>query len=113
MCTKNELSIILDHMYKAYYAVYGKDVVNILLYGSYARGDYNNDSDIDIVAIVRGERYDLQQKLDQLWDVSSDLEVEYGVIVSPTVIPFNEYMEYREILPYYRNIYKEGVAIGN
>lgn len=40
MCTKNELSIILDHMYKAYYAVYGKDVVNILLYESYARGDY-------------------------------------------------------------------------
>lgn len=113
MCTKNELSIILNHIYKAYYAVYGKNVVNILLYGSYARGDYNNDSDIDIVAIVHGERYDLQQKLYQVWDVSSDLELEYETIVSPTVIPFNEYMEYKEILPYYRNIQKEGITIGN
>lgn len=113
MCTKNELSIILNHIYKAYHDVYGKNVATILLYGSYARGDYNNDSDIDIVAIVYGERYDLQQKLDKVWDVSSDLELEYGTIVSPTVIPFNEYMEYKEILPYYRNIQKEGILIGN
>lgn len=112
MCTKNELSIILNQICKAYQDVYGEDIVKILLYGSYARGDYNNASDIDIVAIVHGERYDLQQKLDRIWDVSSDLELEYETIVSPTVIPFNEYMEYKEILPYYRNIQKEGILIG-
>lgn len=112
MCTKNELSIILNQLYKAYQDVYGENIVEILLYGSYARGDYNNASDIDIVAIVHGERYDLQQKLDRIWDVSSDLELEYETIVSPTVIPFNEYMEYKEILPYYRNIQKEGILIG-
>ncbi len=28
------------------------------------------------------------------------------------VISFNEYMEYKEILPYYRNIQKEGILIG-
>lgn len=113
MCTKNELSVILNQIYKAYHNVYGKNVVNILLYGSYARGDYNKDSDIDIVAIVCGERYDLQRKLDQVWDVSSELELEYGTIISPTVIPFDEYMEYKEILPYYSNIQKEGILIGN
>lgn len=113
MCTKSELSIILNHLYKAYHEVYGENIVRILLYGSYARGDYNKDSDIDIAAIVHGERYDLQQKLDQVWDISSDLELEYETIVSPTVIPFNEYMEYKEIIPYYKNIQKEGILIGN
>lgn len=113
MCTKSELSIILDHLCKAYYEVYGENIVRILLYGSYARGDYNKDSDIDIAAIVHGERYDLQQQLDQVWDISSDLELEYETIVSPTVIPFNEYMEYKEIIPYYKNIQKEGILIGN
>lgn len=113
MCTKNELSIILNHIYKAYHDVYGNNIVNILLYGSYARGEYNNDSDIDIAAIVHGERYELQQKLNHVWEISSDLELEYGTIVSPTVIPFNEYMKYKEILPYYRNIEKEGILIEN
>ena len=56
MCTRNELNLILQAMIQAYQAVYGANVEKIILYGSYARGDYQKDSDIDIVAIVRGER---------------------------------------------------------
>ena len=58
MCGKNELDIILKEIVKAYKSVYGDDIVDILLYGSYARGDNTNDSDIDVVAIVRGDRAD-------------------------------------------------------
>ena len=53
MCTQNELSLILQSMAQAYQAVYGENIVKIILYGSYARGDYQNNSDIDIVAIVQ------------------------------------------------------------
>ena len=86
-------------------------VEQIILYGSYARGDYQKDSDIDIVAIVQGDREKLQQGLKSVWDISSDLELEYGTIVSPTVIPFAEYEKYKNDLPYYRNIESEGVEI--
>ena len=79
MCTRNELNLILQAMTQAYQAVYGANVVKIILYGSYARGDY--------------------------------LELEYGTIVSPTVIPFAEYEKYKNDLPYYRNIESEGVEI--
>lgn len=111
MCTKNDLQTILKKISEIYYAVYGEDIVKIVLYGSYARGDYQNDSDIDIAAIVRGERRDLQERLKKVWDISSDLELEYETIVSPTVIPFEEYEKYKEDMPYYRNIQKEGVNI--
>ncbi len=43
--------------------------------------------------------------------MSSDLELEYGVIVSPTVIPSEEFDHYKNVLPYYRNIEKGGVNI--
>lgn len=66
---------------------------------------------MDLVAIVRGERYSLQQQLKQVWDVCDDLELEYGIMISPTVIPYAEYEEYKDILPYYRNIRDEGVNI--
>lgn len=111
MCTKNELKIILEEIARAYRAVYGTDIVKIILYGSYARGDYQKDSDIDIVAIVNGDREKLQQALKSVWDISSDLELEYDTIVSPTVIPFAEYEKYKNDLPYYRNIESEGVEI--
>ena len=111
MCTRNELNLILQAMAQAYQAVYGANIVKIILYGSYARGDHQKDSDIDIVAIVQGERQSLQQKLKRVWDISSDLELEYGIIIFPTVIPFAEYEKYKKDLPYYRNIHNEGVEV--
>lgn len=111
MCTKNELNDIIQKLMQIYRSVYGGDLVQVILYGSYARGDYNNDSDVDIVAIVRGERETLQEQLKQVWDVSCELELEYNTILSPTVIPYEEFKRYQEDLPYYRNILKEGMVI--
>lgn len=112
MRRKNELDIILNELGKTYKAVYGEKLDRITLYGSYARGDYGDNSDLDVVAIVHGERKKLQEQLKQVWDVSSELELKYGMILSPTVIPYEEFIQYREDLPYYRNIVREGVEIG-
>jgi len=61
------------------------------------------------VAIVQGERDILQKGLKSVWDVSSELELEYGTIVSPTVIPFAEFERYKNDLPYYKNIENQGI----
>ena len=92
--------------------IYGKHLKAVILYGSYARGDYDNQSDIDIAAIVKGSRLDLQNKLKAVWDISADIGLENDVVVSPTVIPYDEFEEYKEKLPYYRNIAREGMQIG-
>jgi len=44
--------------------------------------------------------------------VSAEIGLENDVIVSPMVIPYDEFLKYREILPYYRNILEEGKRIG-
>ncbi|HCT92807.1 MAG TPA: toxin [Lachnospiraceae bacterium] len=111
MCTKNELNIIIQKLTHIYRSVYGSDLVQVILYGSYARGDYHQDSDVDIVAIVQGERTILQKKLKKVWDESCELELEYDIILSPTVIPYDEFEKYRKDLPYYRNIAQEGVIV--
>ena len=111
MCSTNDLNNIIDVITRSYKDVYGEDIIRILLYGSYARGDNRDDSDVDIVAIVRGDRKSLQERLRKIWDVSSDLELEYGTIISPTVIPADEFERFKEDLPYYRNILEEGVEL--
>ena len=103
---------ILCSIKQGYKQVYGDDIMDIYLYGSYARGDYEQDSDIDFVAIVKGNRLDLQKKLKFMWDIAADLGLENDIVISPTVIPYNEFLQYQEKLPYYRNIIKEGVKVG-
>lgn len=53
----------------------------------------------------------MQQQLKKVWDFSCELELEYDTILSPTVIPYEEFKQYQTILPYYRNISQEGVVI--
>ena len=50
MCTKSQLEAIEEEMVNYYRSVYGDSIDTIILYGSYARGDYSDDSDIDITA---------------------------------------------------------------
>jgi len=112
MCTEAQLDRIAKEMVDCYKVVYGDDVVEIMLYGSYARGNVVEDSDIDIVALVHGSREDLQAKLKMVWDVSAEIGLENDVIVSPMVIPYDEFEKYKQSLPYYRNIAEEGRRIG-
>lgn len=112
MCTRAQLKDITSQLVDVYRNIYGDDTVEILLYGSYARNEETDQSDVDIVAIVKGNRLDLQKKLKIVWDISADIGLENDVVVSPTVVPFDEFEKYREILPYYMNIEKEGIKVG-
>ena len=111
MCSERDLNEILKSISDTYHEVYGDRVVKVLLYGSYARGENTDDSDIDIVAIVNDDRKDIQESLKSVWDVSSELELKYDVILSPTAIPLEEFEAYKDDLPYYHNIITEGVEI--
>ena len=112
MCTRNQLDTISTRMVSIYSEIYGDAVTGVYLYGSYARGDFEKDSDVDIVAVVKGERSALQDKLRTVWDLSAEIGLEYDIVVSPTVIPYDEFEAYKEVLPYYRNIVNEGKRIG-
>ena len=54
----------------------------------------------------------MQAKLKKVWDVSAELGLENDIIVSPMVVPYDEFVKYRQTLPYYRNIAEEGKKIG-
>ena len=108
---KSEVAAILKEFERDMRNIFKDDFRMVRLYGSYARGDYHTDSDVDVVAIVHGDRETLQNQLKKVWDSSCELELEYDTILSPTVIPYEEFKQYQTDLPYYRNISQEGVVI--
>jgi len=67
MCSPNQLEIISRKMLACYKEVFGGALQRVILFGSYARGDYDQESDIDYTAIVNGDRRTLQSKMNQIW----------------------------------------------
>ena len=109
--SQTTLQQIIAAVHKMYIQQYENNLKKVYLYGSYARGDFNDSSDIDITAIVDGERRELQEKLKAIWDDTADLGYENDIIISPSVIPYKEFEDYKNILPYYMNIEQEGIEI--
>jgi len=112
MNATQNLNAICNRVVNTYKKIYGDDIQEIYLYGSYARGDFDEDSDIDFVAIVKGDRGILQKKRDKVLDETVRMDLEYDTITSPHVIPFADFKKYGDEIPYYRNIKKEGRRIG-
>ena len=102
---------ICKRVVAAYHRAYGDNIEAIYLYGSYARGDFDEDSDIDFAAIVKGERLDVQDKLYNLWTEANEIDLEFDVLTSPTAIPANDFEKYKDESGYYKNIRKEGIRL--
>lgn len=102
---------ILSGAVTEYKTIFGDDLVQVILYGSYARGDYDDQSDIDIVALVRCDRETISEKTAEMAKFASELDLSFGIMVSPSAIPYDEFLKYRDDLPYYANIAREGVGL--
>lgn len=89
----------------------GSSVNSMIVFGSYARGDYNENSDIDILILVNLSETEIKKYEDQVIDYAFDLELEYGKCLSP-IIKNQEIFDYwSDTLPFYRNIKREGVRV--
>lgn len=65
--------------------IYGDKLKAVYLYGSYARGDAKNDSDVDVMIVLRNYR-SYGKEIDRTGKLTSKLSLDYGVSVSRVVV---------------------------
>lgn len=91
--------------------LFGKKLRKIILYGSYAKSKQNKESDIDFMILVDDTEENLRRNKYRIADIMSKLSLNYNILVSLTEETCNRYIEYLEILPFYKNISEEGIEI--
>ena len=109
MCVRNKSIEILSQAYMKCRNLFADKMRDAYLYGSYARGDYDDESDIDILVTVDMEPEALASYRSKVSHINSELSLEYDITVSITAKPLEQFIRYSDILPYYRNVLNEGI----
>ncbi len=92
-------------------SIMGDSLKQMILYGSYARGDYGDNSDMDIMVLTELTDDRIIQIEDEIFDAAYDIELEYGVPISVNIKNERHFKNWVNSLPYYSNIQKEGIII--
>lgn len=106
-----EISKLLIKYTEEITEIYGKHLRRVILYGSYARGDFREDSDIDIMILVDLPDETINSYSEQLSAATFDMNLDYDIMIMPIVKNVDHVLYWETVYPFYGNVMKEGVPL--
>ena len=83
----------------------------VILYGSYARGDFRPDSDVDIMILLDMSDLDLKIYSQQLSYMTYDFNLDNDLEIKPIAKSEDHFKKWVINYLFYANIHKEGVVL--
>ena len=103
------IEIALKQLIPGLQEIYGDLINSVILYGSTARGTRTNDSDVDVAVLLRAGA--TKEMRGQMLDLVVDLELACGKVLSVICIDYGKFSEWKDTLPFYKNIRDEGIVL--
>ncbi|MCI7132055.1 MAG: nucleotidyltransferase domain-containing protein [Lachnospiraceae bacterium] len=91
--------------------IYGTHLKSVILYGSYARGDFTQESDVDIMVLVDLPSDKMDEYSDALAEVDYEYNVNYDIWMMPVVKNVEHFNHWVTAYPFYSNVQREGVVL--
>ena len=105
----------MENLLKQYIAeiknIYGLHLQAVILYGSYARGDFNKDLDVDIMILLDISEVELKAYSQKLSYMTYDFNMDNDIDIKPIAKSKEHFRKWIENYPFYANINKEGVVL--
>ena len=89
----------------------GNKLSKVILYGSYARGDYCENSDVDVMVLVKLTEVEIKEIAPTIYDLAYDIELEKGLYISVVIKNEGHFEYWEDTLPFYKNVRNERVEI--
>ncbi len=84
----------------------GDEIVEVILFGSWARGEATEDSDIDVLVVIAPRQWHTYR---QVCDLAGEFVIEYGVLIAPAVYDAKTWsVHVRQERPLARAVMTEG-----
>ena len=91
--------------------IFGSKLKKVILYGSYARGDYKADSDIDIMILTTFTDEEIENVENVIYDLAFDFQMRYLVDISVIIKNEEQFNYWLGALPFYDNVQREGIIL--
>lgn len=111
MCTQEQAKEILAQVSDLTKAVFPDQGSETILYGSYARGDFDSESDVDILVLADVPRGELHRYKPSFLRLSSELGLAHDVLITITLKDRATFERYLNAVPFYQAVRKEGVSL--
>ena len=103
---KKELKQLLEGFKKDTLARFQNEILSITLFGSHARGDAQEDSDVDVLIVTKSSDW---HWADKIGEIAYNILLKTGTYISTKVISQQHYDYLRQIhSPFIENVLKEG-----
>lgn len=111
MCTREALNALLLNLHGQLDVLFDGHLREVILFGSYARDEASEDSDVDILLLVDLPREKIPDYRRRVASVVSEYLFSDNLLFSPVIENADFFDLHRQALPFYRNIDREGVRI--
>ena len=109
--SREQLEYITQSVTEQARAVFGDTLREVILYGSYARGDYKEWSDVDIMILADVDELTAKKLDKELAKRLSNLDYRMNMLLSTIIVPFSRFEYFNEHYPFYMNVRKEGIRL--
>lgn len=104
-----KLNSLLPEIEKRIRELFGEKVLKIILFGSYARGDFHGESDVDIFVLVNDG--DLRKYRKTRVKIITEFLESHEILLSLRIINATNFNKYKDVLPFYQNVIREGISL--
>jgi len=108
---EEKIKNITSEVYQELMKLFGGKIECIILYGSYARGDFNLESDVDIMILLNCDQKEITQSRKEISRIASLVGLKNDIMISLLARNCDEYENSMKYQPFYQNIEKEGKKI--
>ena len=109
--TKKQIEYIGQNVVESAREGCGDKLRDVILYGSYARGDFEEWSDVDVMVLADADAEECKRINKEINEQLYDLIYRMNLLLSTMVIPYERFERMKNNCPFYMNVSTEGVKL--